>query len=558
MDRPRLGVGILVSTMSTAALTGILALADQLAGLPFAPFDVFDWLARTLPGGVIRLGIDVMVAVLNALGLSVRDTSKTAEHIMAIAGLFIACTAMGTALFAVSRKLALKRNILLGLMAGLAMGMPVTIISLSAVQMASRGPFVSAVWLIAVFAGWGTSLGWAYDRLTGTAKPLIAPTVRAQGGLEAASGQELTVEQRGRREFLIRMGATSAAITVVGSGLASALATRTRQSEEAASAQAGTPASADAQEALVDLPNASDALIPALGTRPEYTPLDQHYRIDINLRPVTIDGEAWRLNVGGLVERPLSLSLGDLHDRYPPINRFVTLSCISNSIGGDLISTTLWTGVSLKAVLADAGLKPEARYLLIRSRDGFHESVPLDLIEDDERIMLTYAWDGKPLKEEHGYPLRIYIPDRYGMKQPKWITDLQVSDTDEPGYWVVRRWDEVARVQATSVIDTVAVESAYEANGQMRVPIGGIAYAGARGISKVEVQVDGEEWAEAMLRKPLSDTTWVIWRYDWPLITGDHTFTVRCTEADGTPQIERRADVFPSGATGYHSRRARA
>jgi DMSO/TMAO reductase YedYZ molybdopterin-dependent catalytic subunit len=171
--------------------------------------------------------------------------------------------------------------------------------------------------------------------------------------------------------------------------------------------------------------------------------------------------------------------------------------------------------------------------------------------------MLAYLWDGKPLELKHGYPLRIYIPDRYGMKQPKWIVGIDVIADWEPGYWVKRGWDREAIVRSTSVIDTVAVDDVFEENGQQLIPIGGIAYAGARGISKVEVRIDGGDWQEADLRSPLSDLTWVIWRYDWPFAEGAHLFEVRCTDGDGVPQIVEVDDSHPSGATGIHSFRER-
>ena len=171
--------------------------------------------------------------------------------------------------------------------------------------------------------------------------------------------------------------------------------------------------------------------------------------------------------------------------------------------------------------------------------------------------MLAYAWDGNPIPLNHGFPLRIWLPDRYGMKQPKWITGIEVMEEYKQGYWVERGWDEVARVNAVSVIDAVAADAAYQSNGQTLVPVGGIAFAGARGISKVEVRVDGGPWQEAMLRTPLSETTWVIWRYDWPFQAGRHEFEVRCAELDGTPQIEEERGNRPSGATGIHSKSAR-
>ncbi|GAB4247332.1 MAG: hypothetical protein Kow00122_04620 [Thermoleophilia bacterium] len=185
--------------------------------------------------------------------------------------------------------------------------------------------------------------------------------------------------------------------------------------------------------------------------------------------------------------------------------------------------------------------------------DGFHEVVDLDLIRADERIMLTYAWNHAPLPAEHGYPLRVFIPDRYGMKQPKWIVGLEVTDRPRSGYWVERGWDPQARVRATAVIDTVAVNDVYRDGRATFVPVGGIAYAGARGISRVEVRVDDGAWQEARLRPPLAPTTWVVWRFDWPFASGRHTFTVRCFEGDGTPQIAEPQGTEPSGATGLHA-----
>jgi Oxidoreductase molybdopterin binding domain len=193
--------------------------------------------------------------------------------------------------------------------------------------------------------------------------------------------------------------------------------------------------------------------------------------------------------------------------------------------------------------------------LKIRSADQFYEVVALDAIKADERIMLAYEWDGVPLTREHGYPLRIYIPDVHGMKQPKWIESIEAIDHWEPGFWVERGWNKVAQMHATSLIDTVAVDmTILGADRRKLVPIGGIAHAGARGISKVEVQVDGGRWEQAELRTPLSQLTWVIWKYDWPFQSGKHTFTVRCYEGNGTPQIATPSPPEPNGATGLHSR----
>ena len=171
--------------------------------------------------------------------------------------------------------------------------------------------------------------------------------------------------------------------------------------------------------------------------------------------------------------------------------------------------------------------------------------------------MFTYAWDGLPLPAAHGFPLRIYIPDRYGMKQPKWIESVEAIDEWEAGYWVVRGWDRKARVKSTSVIDTIAVDSVMNVDRQQLIPLGGIAYAGARGISRVDIKLDDGNWQTAELRTPLSSTTWVIWRYNLPFQEGEHTLTVHCYDGDGTAQISTQEDSYPSGATGLNSKTAR-
>jgi hypothetical protein len=286
---------------------------------------------------------------------------------------------------------------------------------------------------------------------------------------------------------------------------------------------------------------------PAPGTRPELTSNHDFYRIDINTRPVAIDGPSWTLEVAGLFDKPRPLTLADLM-AYPAVTQAITLSCISNPTGGDLISTSNWTGARLRDVLKDLGLRPEAKELAIQAADGFYESVTMEDIMDP-RTLLVYGMNGETLPVEHGFPLRIYRPDRYGMKQPKWIARIEAIDREGQGYWVERGWSAEARPQIVSVIDTVAVKQAVDG----KVPVGGIAWAGDRGIQQVEVQVDEGDWVAAVLRTPpLSQLTWVQWRYDWPLVAGSHRFRVRATDGTGVLQTPEVTGVQPNGATGYH------
>ncbi len=184
----------------------------------------------------------------------------------------------------------------------------------------------------------------------------------------------------------------------------------------------------------------------------------------------------------------------------------------------------------------------------MEAEDGFYESVSL---EDamDPRTLLVYEMNGEPLPEKHGYPLRIYIPDRYGMKQPKWIVRMEAIDREGDGYWVDRGWSEEAYVRPTSVVDGVSGSAAEGGT----VPIGGIAYAGAKGISKVEIQIDDGPWREAELRvPPLSPLTWVQWRYDYSAESGQHVARVRAYDGSGELQITESGGARPDGATGIH------
>jgi DMSO/TMAO reductase YedYZ molybdopterin-dependent catalytic subunit len=544
---PGAATGALVGVLVTAPLAAVFYLGWKVAHLPFVPFDLFEWVSRRLPGAVVTRGIEAMVAVIRTLGLGSTDvTAKYAEQVMAVAGLLLAGVVIGWVLFALRRGWDGPGG-RAGILVGTAAGVVSALISRD-LDGAGTMPLAHALWIVVLWVIWGAVLDRTYQRLEpGSAgMATLGPQVQAPG-MTAAGQPQGSVERIDRRRFLIRLGGAAAAITV--SGAVVGMLAGPKRPRPVSSLRRWSEDHA--------LPNAGAAVHPAPGTRPEFTSLEDHYRIDITLLPPVIKEEDWRLQVRGLVDRPTELTLADLRDNFRPMHQFVTLACISNEIGGDLTSTTRWTGVSLRRLLPHLGLRPEATHLKISSADGFFEIVSLDTINGDERVMLTYAWDGVPLPTGHGFPLRIYIPDRYGMKQPKWITTIEAIDHWEAGYWVIRGWDREARMEATSVIDTVALDSVTTTpDGRRLVPVGGIAHAGARGISKVEVRVDDGEWREAQLRAPLSETTWVLWRYDWPFEAGSHRFTVRCYDGSGRPQETEPSPPHPDGATGLHSVRA--
>ena len=546
-QKPSIFIGGLVGGLLTAPLIAILYLGDQLAGLPFVPFDLFDWVARTLPGGVITFGIDTMVSLITGLNLGeTSSTAKTAEQLMGLATFVLLGVVAGAIFFAIMNrsKEALVMGYTPGIVLGLIFGIPLIVISFSVNLTATASPVLSLVWLLLVFAGWGAAHSWVYSDLADIPAKEATP-----------DNIDASVQAVDRRQFLVRVGGATAALTVIGAGLGSILGRDSQSIGQSVALSTGETPTTDGQGN--SLPNVSDDnLQPAPGTRPEYTPLDDHYRIDISSRPPVINETSWTLPIVGLVENPTTLTLNDLRTNFEPVERFVTLSCISNRLGGDLISTTKWTGVPMNEILDLVQPSEDAVAIKITGADNFDEFVLLETIRNDDRIMLTYAWDDQPLKQKHGFPLRIYIPNRYGMKQPKWIVSMEFVDTWEEGYWVRRGWSQEAIVNTVSVVDTVAVDSISQTEeGDYIVPIGGIAYASAEGISKVEVSVNSGEWQEAQLRTPLSELTWVIWRYDWTFEEGTFEFAVRAYDQNGDLQSTTERGTRPDGATGIHSQR---
>jgi DMSO/TMAO reductase YedYZ molybdopterin-dependent catalytic subunit len=547
----RFGSGALVGLLLTISLTAILYAAWRWLSLPFVPFDLFAWTTRHLPGSVVTGGIDFMVKTIRGLHLGqTSDVAKLMEMSLAIGGFVAAGCLIGALFFGFARRLPGGSAVTAGAVLGTVLGAAVAWISASLSHVGEASPWVGVPWIVLAALAWGILLGHGLRRLRRRGTPGRGPAGLGEaagpavnGGAPGAAvppGSVISAERIDRRRFLVRVGAATAAITVSGAVVGSL-----RPAMSGRQMATGRPWSSDHA-----LPNADAVVRPAPGTRPELTPVADHYRTDIDTVPPRIDGDRWRLRTGGLVDSPREFTLQEFRDRYPPMHQFITLACISNPVGGDLVGTTRWTGTSLRNLLPDFGLKPEASHLKITSADDFYEVVSLQTIRDDPRVMLAHAWDGLPLTAVHGYPLRIYFPNVYGMKQPKWIESIEAIDRWEAGYWVVRGWSRTAIMKATSVIDTVATDRTFSQGGQMLVPIGGIARAGDRSISRVELQVDDGPWQEAELRIPLSQLTWVIWRLNWPFAADRHTFTVRCTDGQGVAQIATPSPAHPDGATG--------
>ncbi len=540
IKKPSLWFGALIGALLTMTLTSVLFLADQLAGLPFIPFDVFDFVSRNLPGPLLTFGIDVMVDIIIAFNMGETSVAaKSAEQLMGLGAFLVLGTIANVVLYAVlNRSKSSARNLYPGMIFGLAFGAIMMLVSLQINLTATAAMPAQVVWTLFSFTLWAVAANWIYNVLAHSG---------AKTKVDEETGETITVEALDRRQFMVRIGGASAVLTVMGAGLGAFIGNRPGAGQ--VSGEASGASDGDV------LPNLEGNMEPAPGTRPEYTPLDNHYRIDISSRPPVIDSGEWRLDVTGLVDNPASLSLQDLYDKFERVDRFITLSCISNRIGGTLISTTKWSGFLMSDFLALVQPQTDAVALKITGADNFDEYVMLDVINADDRIMFAYEWDDQPLKQKHGFPLRIYIPDRYGMKQPKWIESIEFVDAWQEGYWVRRGWSVEALVNPTSVVDTVATDAILKDDEGYVVPVGGISYAGAKRISRVEVSVNDGDWQEAKLRQPLSELTWVLWRFDWRFQEGEYRFAVRTYDGDGNLQSLESRGTRPDGATGVHSKK---
>ena len=283
------------------------------------------------------------------------------------------------------------------------------------------------------------------------------------------------------------------------------------------------------------------------GLTPEITPTEDFYAVSKNFLDPDVNEAQWNLEVTGLVERPLTLSYQEMLE-LPSTEQYLTLMCISNEVGGDLMGTALWRGVRLADFLARAGVRPGATKVVLTGDDDYSDSFPLKKAQE-LGTLLAYHMNGEPLTSTHGFPLRALVPNIYGMKNVKWLKRVEVVDYDFKGYWQQRGWSDDAVINTSSRIDLPHPGEQAKENASA---IGGIAFAGSRGISRVEVSTDyGETWLPAEVKEALSPYTWVLWLRDWHPTPGRHDLLVRAADGDGELQTEERHRPSPDGATGY-------
>jgi DMSO/TMAO reductase YedYZ molybdopterin-dependent catalytic subunit len=287
------------------------------------------------------------------------------------------------------------------------------------------------------------------------------------------------------------------------------------------------------------------------GISPEVTSTADHYVVDINLVQPAVEAEGWNLRVFGAVHEELNLTFRALQERFEVVQEYSVLCCVSNEVGGGLIGNSAWGGVRLADVLEAAGPLDGTFDVVFRAADGYSDSIPLDLALEPQ-VLLAVSQNDKPLTQEHGFPCRVRIPSIYGMKNVKWLESIELVESDFEGYWQERGWSDDATVRTQSRID-VAGEDGSARRGEATW-IAGVAWAGDRGINRVEVSTDGgTTWSEAQVREPISKYTWSQWAYRWtPSQDGDAVVMCRATDGSGTTQTDDIAPPHPAGATGYH------
>jgi DMSO/TMAO reductase YedYZ molybdopterin-dependent catalytic subunit len=531
-----------------AATSGVLA-----AGVALGVGELLSGISNKIPSLIIRVG-DVVIE--NSPGSVERwaiDTLGTNDKPALIVGITLISLLLGGLTgIAASKKFTAGVTIfvLFGLLGGLAAG--------SDPQRPAGWAWFSAI--LAAAAGTATLY-------------LLLKTVRALPNA-AASPDQLANSRRGFLGAAIGAAAVSVAAPVVGTALRSRQSAQVEGDREnvaaalnsidtpstgsSTSLSAGSGTSLESESAAVPELTSFDDID---GIATLVTPNNNFYRIDSALSVPRIDVETWSMKITGMVDQEIELTFDDLL-AMDPVEEFVTLSCVSNNVGGDLVGNARWLGVPIKKLLDMAGVQPGATQIVGRSVDGWTGGFPTEYLNDPDRVALVaVAMNGEPLPTQHGFPVRLVVAGLYGyVSATKWLKEIELTTWDDfDGYWITRGWGKEGPIKTQSRIDVPNANARLDGGGQ---PIAGVAWAPDRGIAKVEVLItevlDGEEepnenWIEAELSGDVTNNSWRQWMLPWSAPTGDHVIRVRATDGQGVTQTAERSRVDPDGATGWHT-----
>jgi DMSO/TMAO reductase YedYZ molybdopterin-dependent catalytic subunit len=515
-----------VAVPRAAALAGFAAVAaalgatELLAGVvdpvPSLIIAVGDAVIDSVPGDVER-------AAIAALG--------TADKPVLVVSVLLVASALGAALGVLARRRFLPAAGGFALFAAVGAG---------AALADPRASLLGAVLAAAVGATVGVAM---LHRLLSTAPPDANATAMRGKGTPAAGSASGGVD---RRRFLTLTGGTL--VVAAASGTAGwLLAGRERIAEIRAAISLPRPF-----RPAGPVPPGADLEIP--GLTPLFTPNEEFYRIDTALRIPAVEPAGWQLAVRGLVDRPFTLTYDELL-AMPQIEADITLSCVSNEVGGDLVGNARWQGVPLVELLDRAGVQPGGTQLIGRSVDGFTAGFPTLTALDVTEAMVAVGMNGVPLPARHGFPARLVVPGLYGyVSATKWLSAIELTGWDEQGYWIPRGWAKEGPIKTQARIDVPRPGAPLTPGSTV---IAGVAWAPTRGIDGVEVRVDDGPWQTAQLAERLDVDCWRQWFLPWDATPGEHVITARATDGAGEVQTDQRTPVAPDGASGYPVLRVR-
>jgi len=507
----------------------------------FAVTGVLAALAGMAVGHLVAAFVDPAASPVLSVGSTVIDLTPTPLKELAIAkfgpadkSILLASVGLVTVLIAATAGLLARRRPRFGL------GLLVLLVVLAGAAAMTR-PAARAVDLLPALATGVVGIGvlvWLRRYLVRSEDPAPAAgrSVPDDGSRPASDGAR-PASEGSRRQFLVgAAGVTAGAVVVGGAG----------QRLASASSDPTSVKLPGAAEAARPLPLGLEAQVPGISAF--RTPTADFYRVDTNLTVPKVSKDSWKLEVDGDVKKPFSLTFDELA-AMPLIERNITMTCVSNEVGGGYIGAATWLGVRLTDILDRAGVGTSADQLLSTAVDGFTISTPLAAARDGRDAMVAIGMNGQALTDVHGFPARLITPGLYGfVGATKWLTKLTLTTyAAQQSYWTKRQWATDAPIKTSARIDTPAPLTTIKPG---RTAIGGVAWAQHRGVGQVEVRIDGGAWQSAMLGPDAGVDYWRQWYLPWDATSGQHTVAVRAVDLTGALQIEQRAAPFPSGSSG--------
>lgn len=546
-DTPRPAPRTVAALVGIASATFALGVAELIAGIVStwrSPlFDVGDRVIELAPGFITKFAIEVF---------GTNDKPALLIGIGAILAIYAAV--LGILSFRRRAEIGLAGFALFGLIGATAVLTKQTEPGLAATTPIVVGTIVGAAglwtsWRLITGGVQGIDLADSVDDVDD------GSPVETSEDLDVVDGHDEALDPvlagvATRRQVLARSGGAIGVLALAGGvtgAIGRSIRARFSASESRAALRLPRPSAslADISEAVtVDVPGVSEF----------FTPNETFYRIDTALVVPQLRAEDYKLSVTGMVDNTLNLSFDDLTTRNVE-QHDITLTCVSNTVGGELIGNARWLGVRLDELLADAGVDPAATQVVGRSVDGYTCGFPVEAATDGRNALVAFGMNGEPLPLEHGFPARLIVPGLYGyISATKWLTEIELTTFEDfEQYWVPRGYADRAPIKIQSRIDSIDGLGTLEVNDDGVAAIGGVAWAQTRGISAVEVKIGDGEWEQAELGEALNDDTWRQWAFRFtPTKTGRIEITTRATDGNGEVQTPDRVDPLPNGASGQH------